>query len=58
MDGHQQAAAAASILVLGATGRVGRHVVGDLVRRLSNESAIVYAATRDPAAGTHFCALP
>lgn len=45
------------ILVLGATGRVGRHVVGELVRRLAKEPSdgptIIYAATRDPTSGMY-----
>lgn len=47
-----------NILVLGATGRVGRHVVIELVRRLCNPEhqqhrgeVVIYAATRDPNSG-------
>lgn len=60
-DRDLAAAAAAGILVLGATGRVGRYVVGELVRRLllaaEDEEAAgitIYAATRDPSSGVYY----
>lgn len=67
MDDRSAAGGAATnrILVLGATGRVGRHVVGELVRRLlaaadkeeagAGASTIIYAATRDPSSGMYTC---
>lgn len=46
------------ILVLGATGRVGHHVVAELLARLSSGGyppVVIHAATRDPSSGTYLC---